>query len=115
MKNENENKNQPGFMTIFDVTTGTHQIFAMDWILAVAPLFEKSSVIAALEPVLGRTGVTFKDRQGVITNHSMEDWHNILGSKMITEGPIVSVPEKKAIIVPDDQIVSSVVPFKKES
>lgn len=113
-----ENTNHPKFITLFNVTDGIHQMFPTEWILAVAPLFEKSELIQSPEPVLGRTLVTLKDRNGIVTNHSLEDFHKILGSTLVggVEGEEVvlkAVPDRKPVIVVPDDSASAVVPFKK--
>lgn len=97
------------FITVFNVVDQVHQIIPVDFIMAVAPLFEKSEIVDAPTPVLGHTVITMKNMQGLPTNHSLEDIHKALGSELVGADNTLPVilqvsPPRREIIIPEELI-----------
>lgn len=96
---------QPRFICIFNAKDRIHQIIPVDFILAISPLFELSSEIASPQPVIGKTLITMKDRQGFMTDHSMADLIDLLGADMIPDRPLTIYPEGRPIVIPEAEII----------
>lgn len=85
----------PRFITVFNTNDGVHEILEVSFLLAIAPLYKKSEVLDDVVPVKGFTVITNKAREGTVTNHTMQEFHDLLGSKMPgTEVPLIDIPSR---------------------